>query len=91
MSSINPLTKKPYSANWHVLRKNASALPVSQRLAQLLAAIKLNSIVIIEGETGSGKTTQLPQAIVLDNELSKGGKKLALTQPRRLAAQLVSH
>ena len=88
---MNPFTQKPYSANWHVLRKNACTLPVAQRLPQLLATIKLNSVVVVEGETGSGKTTQLPQAIVLDQELLKGGKKLALTQPRRLAAQLVSH
>ena len=86
---INPFTKKAYSANFFMLRNLAQTLPVSQRLPQLLSTIKTNNVVIVVGETGSGKTTQLPKAIVLDDELKKSGKKLALTQNRRLAAQLV--
>jgi HrpA-like RNA helicase len=89
-NDINPFTNKAYSANYFVLRKAAQILPVSQRIPQLLSRIKQNNVVVVVGETGSGKTTQLPKAILLDDELKKSGKKLALTQNRRLAAQLVS-
>ncbi|KAL8922922.1 MAG: hypothetical protein Q9208_004884 [Pyrenodesmia sp. 3 TL-2023] len=87
---MNPFTKKAYSANYFVLREKALTLPVSQRLPQLLSSIKQNTVVILTGETGSGKTTQVPKAMLLDPELIKSGKKLALTQNRRLAAQLVA-
>jgi pre-mRNA-splicing factor ATP-dependent RNA helicase DHX15/PRP43 len=87
---INPLTTKAYSANYFVLRKVAQNLPVSQQIPRLLSIIKQHNIVVVVGETGSGKTTQLPKAILLDDEFRKSGKKIALTQNRRLAAQLVS-
>ena len=87
-TNINPLTNKAYSENYHVLRNLAQNLPVSQQIPQLLSAIRQNNVVIVVGETGSGKTTQLPKAIVL-NDLMKSGQKLAVTQNRRLAAQLV--
>jgi HrpA-like RNA helicase len=86
-NDLNPFTKKAYSANFFLLRKTAQTLPVSQRIPQLLSRIKQSNVVVVVGETGSGKTTQLPKAILLDGDLK--GKKLALTQNRRLAAQLV--
>jgi HrpA-like RNA helicase len=89
-NNINPFTNKAYSANYFILRKTAQTLPVSQRIPQLLSRIKQNNVVVVVGETGSGKTTQLPKAILLDDEFKKSGNKLALTQNRRLAAQLVS-
>jgi pre-mRNA-splicing factor ATP-dependent RNA helicase DHX15/PRP43 len=87
---INPFTTKAYSANYFVLRKMAQNLPVSQQIPRLLSIIKQHNIVVVVGETGSGKTTQLPKALLLDEEFRKSGKKIALTQNRRLAAQLVS-
>ncbi len=63
-------------------------LPVSQRVEDIKKAIIDNSIVIICGETGSGKTTQLPK-ICLD--LGRGMKKIiGHTQPRRIAARSVA-
>jgi len=63
-------------------------LPVSQRVEDIKKAITDNSIVIICGETGSGKTTQLPK-ICLD--LGRGMKKIiGHTQPRRIAARSVA-
>jgi HrpA-like RNA helicase len=76
---INPFTTKAYSANHFVLRKMAQNLPVSQQLPQLLSIIKQHNIVVVVGETGSGKTTQLPKAILLNEEFRKGSKKIALT------------
>ena len=64
------------------------ALPVSQRVKEIKEAIQNHQVVILCGETGSGKTTQLPK-ICLD--LGRGIKGLiGHTQPRRLAARSVS-
>ena len=60
-------------------------LPVSARREDLLAAIGSNQVVIVAGETGSGKTTQLPKLC-----LELGRKAIAHTQPRRLAARTVA-
>jgi ATP-dependent helicase HrpA len=63
-------------------------LPVSQRADDIVSAIKKNQIVIVAGETGSGKTTQLPK-ICLQAGLGRKGL-IGHTQPRRLAARTVS-
>ena len=63
-------------------------LPVSQRREDLLAAIRDHQVVIVAGETGSGKTTQLPKLCL---ELGRGiHGTIAHTQPRRLAARTVA-
>jgi len=64
-------------------------LPVSQKQPELLAAIRDHQVVIVAGETGSGKTTQLPKICL---ELGRGVKGLiGHTQPRRLAARTVAN
>jgi ATP-dependent helicase HrpA len=63
-------------------------LPVSQRREDILAAIRDHQVVIIAGETGSGKTTQLPKICL---ELGRGiAGMIGHTQPRRLAARTVA-
>ncbi len=64
-------------------------LPVSQHREEIERAIRENQTVIICGDTGSGKTTQLPKMAL---ELGRGanGKRIACTQPRRLAAVTVA-
>ncbi len=62
----------------------AENLPVSERADDIREAIKNNQIVIVSGETGSGKTTQLPKICL---QLGRGQKGLiGHTQPRRIAA-----
>ena len=64
------------------------ALPVSGRKEEIAAAIMANPVVIVCGETGSGKTTQLPKICL---ELGRGVQGLiGHTQPRRLAARSVA-
>ena len=63
-------------------------LPVSTRRDDLLAAIEDHQVVVVAGETGSGKTTQLPKLCL---ELGRGVRgAIAHTQPRRLAARTVA-
>jgi ATP-dependent helicase HrpA len=63
-------------------------LPVSQAKDEILAAIRDNQVVIVAGETGSGKTTQLPKICL---ELGRGVLgTIGHTQPRRLAARTVA-
>ncbi|WP_321323782.1 ATP-dependent RNA helicase HrpA [Thiomicrorhabdus sp.] len=64
------------------------ALPVASKKAELVDLIKNNQVVVIAGETGSGKTTQIPK-ICLEAGLGVHGK-IGCTQPRRLAARSVA-
>ena len=63
-------------------------LPVSERREDIMNAIRENQVVIIAGETGSGKTTQIPK-MCLDLGLGEKGL-IGHTQPRRLAARSVA-
>ncbi len=63
-------------------------LPISARREEIVAAIRGNQVVVVAGETGSGKTTQLPK-MCLDAGLAERGK-IGCTQPRRVAALSVS-
>ena len=76
-----------------------SDLPVSERRDEIMAAIRSHPVVIVCGETGSGKTTQLPKmALALGRGLqdaqgtsqSKRRPIIGHTQPRRIAATSVA-
>ncbi|WP_141269596.1 ATP-dependent RNA helicase HrpA [Kocuria varians] len=63
-------------------------LPVSARRDDIMAAIRDHQVVVVAGETGSGKTTQLPK-MCLELGLGEGGL-IGHTQPRRIAARSVA-
>ncbi|WP_336658530.1 ATP-dependent RNA helicase HrpA [Leucobacter sp. USHLN153] len=60
-------------------------LPVSQMRDEISEAIRSHQVVIVAGETGSGKTTQLPKIA-----LALGRERIAHTQPRRIAARTIA-
>src|SRR5580765_5423112 len=64
------------------------ALPISARRDDIRAALERHPVVIVCGETGSGKTTQLPK-MLLEMGRDKAGR-IGHTQPRRIAARSVA-
>jgi ATP-dependent helicase HrpA len=95
-AELDRITAEVASGRARMERRRASVptlsyppeLPVSQRKDDLLAAIRDHQVVILAGETGSGKTTQLPKICL---ELGRGVRGLiGHTQPRRLAARSVA-
>ncbi|MGB1238534.1 MAG: ATP-dependent RNA helicase HrpA, partial [Pseudomonadales bacterium] len=63
-------------------------LPVSERASEIAKAIRDHQVVVVAGETGSGKTTQLPKICLQEGFGVKG--LIGHTQPRRLAARTVA-
>ena len=85
-STVNPYTGRQYSKKYYDILKKRKALPAFDAKDNILKLIEENQILIIQGETGSGKTTQIPQFL-----LSAGyNKGIAVTQPRRVAAMSVA-
>ena len=79
---INPYTSLPYSPKYHKILSQRKKLPAYKSRSKFLDLIQKNNVVIIEGETGSGKTTQIPQFLL---SLNLPGL-IGVTQPRRIAA-----
>merc|ERR1719154_404015 len=71
------------------MKEVKESLPVFPFRQDLIDAVKEHQVLIIEGETGSGKTTQIPQ-FLHEAGLTDGGKKIGCTQPRRVAAMSVA-
>jgi ATP-dependent helicase HrpA len=68
--------------------KHDANLPISVRCAEIIEALRRHQVLIVAGDTGSGKSTQLPQYCL---ELGRGIDGLiAHTQPRRLAARALA-
>lgn len=62
-------------------------LPVRRHEAEIIAAVSSSPVTIVTGETGSGKTTQLPQMLLdAPSILGESSLLVAVTQPRRVAA-----
>src|SRR5437763_7478395 len=84
------------AAEQHIAHRRASvpaprypaALPVSDRKGEIAAAIAAYPVVIVAGETGSGKSTQLPKICLAVGRGVRG--MIVHTQPRRLAARTVA-
>ena len=77
---------KASSPAYNEMLKSRMTLPIWNYKSELLQAIESHQVIIVCGETGCGKSTQLP-AYVLENELSNGRScKIYCTEPRRISA-----
>ena len=90
---VDPCAPSPSSRSifWHfnlALAIHYPDLPVSARRDDILAALRANRVLILCGETGSGKTTQIPK-MCLESGV-RPGKLIGCTQPRRIAARSVA-
>uniref|UniRef100_A0A671V1H3 ATP-dependent RNA helicase DHX29 n=1 Tax=Sparus aurata TaxID=8175 RepID=A0A671V1H3_SPAAU len=83
------LKKLKNSSVAHKLKAEREQLPVFQHRHRVLEALQRHRVVVVAGETGSGKSTQIPQFLL--EELLTGGKEaqpcnIVVTQPRRISA-----
>ena len=91
MSRSEPIARPPPGGNPLPPITFPESLPVSARRDEIARAISANQVVIVCGETGSGKTTQLPKiALQLGRGRAGTGKLIGHTQPRRIAASSVA-
>ncbi|XP_078405835.1 ATP-dependent RNA helicase DHX29 [Cetorhinus maximus] len=75
------------SVKFHKLLKDRQLLPVFQHRVQILETLRRHRVVVVAGETGSGKSTQIPQFLLEDLLSSETTKcNIICTQPRRISA-----
>ncbi|KAI0653665.1 pre-mRNA-splicing factor ATP-dependent RNA helicase PRP43 [Cubamyces menziesii] len=87
---VNPFTKRPHSAQYKKILEARKKLPVFGQMDDFLKIFTKNQIIVMVGETGSGKTTQIPQFVCYSDLPHTKGKMVACTQPRRVAAMSVA-
>ncbi|AQK98409.1 ATP-dependent RNA helicase DHX8 [Zea mays] len=81
--------KQQFARGRQLIRQQRKSLPIASVEKRLVEEVRNNDTLIIVGETGSGKTTQLPQ-FLYDGGLCQDGKVIGITQPRRVAAVTVA-
>ncbi|GAA5941712.1 hypothetical protein JCM1841_005160 [Sporobolomyces salmonicolor] len=89
---INPFNHRPHSKRYFDIFEVRKKLPVHQQMSEFLQMFSDNQFVVLSGETGSGKTTQIPQYVAYADlpHLKRPGLQVACTQPRRVAAMSVA-
>ncbi|XP_052620334.1 probable pre-mRNA-splicing factor ATP-dependent RNA helicase DEAH2 isoform X2 [Lactuca sativa] len=94
MSVVNRWNGRPYSQRYYDMLEKRTSLPVWRQKREFLKAFEDNQVLIIAGEPGSGKTTQISQFVLetIDVESAYKHKRFMVgcTQPHRLAAMSVS-
>jgi pre-mRNA-splicing factor ATP-dependent RNA helicase DHX15/PRP43 len=86
---VNPWTGRPYTPKYYEILSKRKGLPVWQQQEEFTETLAKNQTLILVGETGSGKTTQIPQFVV-EAGYTNDGKMCVCTQPRRVAAMSVA-
>lgn len=102
--NVNAWTNKPYSQRFYEILDKRKKLPAWEAREQLYFLLKDHQVIILQGETGSGKTTQIPQFLLESGYLERycfksnlkhsfilySKKGICCTQPRRVAAMSVA-
>ncbi|KAJ2809311.1 Salivary acidic proline-rich phosphoprotein 1/2 [Coemansia guatemalensis] len=83
-------SKIDYRAQALALRPQRERLPIYSARAAIVREIRKHPTVVIVGETGSGKTTQIPQYLLEAGFSQYGHTAIAVTQPRRVAATSIA-
>ncbi|KAL0563151.1 DEAH-box ATP-dependent RNA helicase prp43, partial [Marasmius crinis-equi] len=86
----NPFTKKPHTGQYKMILEARKKLPVFAQMDEFLTIYSENQTIVIVGETGSGKSTQIPQFVVFSDLPHTKGRLVACTQPRRVAAMSIA-
>lgn len=86
----NAFNGKALSRGYFNILKIRRNLPVHAQRAEFLEIYQKSQILVFVGETGSGKTTQIPQMVLFDDLPNLNGMMVACTQPRRVAAMSVA-
>jgi pre-mRNA-splicing factor ATP-dependent RNA helicase DHX15/PRP43 len=86
----NAFTGRPLSSKYMSILHKRRDLPVHQQRDEFLKLYQESQILVFVGETGSGKTTQIPQFVLFDDLPQENAKMVACTQPRRVAAMSVA-
>ncbi|KAI8829128.1 P-loop containing nucleoside triphosphate hydrolase protein [Chytriomyces cf. hyalinus JEL632] len=86
----NLFNGRPFSQKYRDIMVKRRLLPVHKQRSEFLELVQNNQILILVGETGSGKTTQIPQFLLYDDMPQRSGMQIACTQPRRVAAMSVA-
>ena len=87
---VNPFTGESLSQRYFSILKTRRDLPVHAQRDEFLRMYQKSQILVFVGETGSGKTTQIPQFVLYDDLPQSERKLVACTQPRRVAAMSVA-
>ena len=87
---INPYTHQPYSQTYLSILETRRKLPVWKQKSDFLHQLAASQTLVLVGETGSGKTTQIPQFLVDAGYTTEESKMVVCTQPRRVAAMSVA-
>ncbi|KAJ5106990.1 hypothetical protein N7456_003665 [Penicillium angulare] len=87
---VNPFNGQPFSSKYFSILQGRRDLPVHQQRDEFLQLYQQSQILVFVGETGSGKTTQIPQFVLYDDLPQTQRKMVACTQPRRVAAMSVA-
>ncbi|EFA80274.1 DEAD/DEAH box helicase [Heterostelium album PN500] len=86
---INKCTGKKYSKRYYDILEKRKLLPVWEQRSEFINKLKSSQVLVLVGETGSGKTTQIPQ-FVFEAGFVEKGTMVGVTQPRRVAALSVA-
>ncbi|KAH9059632.1 P-loop containing nucleoside triphosphate hydrolase protein [Lactarius vividus] len=86
----NPFTRLPHSSQYRKILEARKKLPVFAQMDEFYKMFTRHQIIVVIGETGTGKTTQIPQFVVYSDMPQTRNKIVACTQPRRVAAMSVA-